>query len=387
MEDPVLEATHNVDTVLPLGANLDLEPDEVSVEVEAHHLRDPDLSYVPYLPRLTGSFRCRYAEQFGERCRLGIGRSKFLSIDGISEAWPSSTASLRSSIVRAMEENGRIYHGYKDGKYVLPTDQEELDRQAFQYQLCQLTFENRLNFAPIYHPHRVLDVGCGIAHGGLFIPEPGEEHPESEVIGVDLSPVQPGFTPPNVHYEIDDLEEEWSFSRKFDYIHSMMMTGAFRDWPNFHRQAFDNLNPGGWLEIQDIDFPMRCDDGTIPPECDLGRWNDLMMEAGRRSGFLLDTCGRAAEMMANAGFIDIVRIPFKWPINQWPRDVRHKTLGLWTEANFSVGLESMTLALFTRFMGWRKEEVWDFSARASAEWRDVRRHGYFDVYVTYGRKP
>lgn len=132
MEDPILESTHSVDTVLPLGANLALEPDEVSVEVEAHHLRDPDLYYVPYLPRLTGSFRCRYAEQLGERCRLGIGRSKLFSSNGIvdsrayasqSEAWPSSTASLRSSIVRAMEENGRIYHGYKDGKYVLPTDQ------------------------------------------------------------------------------------------------------------------------------------------------------------------------------------------------------------------------------------------------------------------------
>lgn len=72
---------------------------------------------------------------------------------------------------------------------------------------------------------------------------------------MDLSPVQPGLcvhqralsgfdtdyisTPPNVHYEIDDLEEEWSFSRNFDYIHSMMMTGAFRDWPNFYRQAFE----------------------------------------------------------------------------------------------------------------------------------------------------
>lgn len=148
-----------------------------------------------------------------------------------------------------------------------------------------------------------------------------------------------------------------------------------------------NLNPGGWFEIQDIDFPMRCDDGTIPPDCDLGRWNQLMMEAGQRSGFLLDTCGRAAEMMTSVGFVDIVRIQFKWPINQWPRDVKHKTLGVWTEANFSVGLESMTLALFTRFMGWRKEEVWDFSANVIAEWRDVRRHGYFDVYVTYGRKP
>ncbi|KAF4918492.1 putative methyltransferase tdiE [Colletotrichum viniferum] len=331
MEDPILESTHSVDTVLPLGANLALEPDEEVSDADMQSNLGSDVD-----------------SALGEAIRSMAFFNRFITVEHSP--------------------------GHGGERPDLPW--EELDRQAFQYQLCQLTFENRLNFAPVYHPHRVLDVGCGI---GMWAIDFGEEHPESEVIGVDLSPVQPGFTPPNVHYEIDDLEEEWSFSRKFDYIHSMMMTGAFRDWPNFHRQAFENLNPGGWLEIQDIDFPMRCDDGTIPPECDLGRWNDLMMEAGRRSGFLLDTCGRAAEMMANAGFIDIVRIPFKWPINQWPRDVRHKTLGLWTEANFSVGLESMTLALFTRFMGWRKEEVWDFSARASAEWRDVRRHGYFDV--------
>ncbi|KAF4778329.1 methyltransferase [Colletotrichum scovillei] len=350
MTERVPDAMHQIDIAFPHGTNVDLEPDEDIDDAEMQSLGGSDVD----------------------------------SALGEPEAWPSSTASLRSSIVRAREENGRIYHGYKDGKYVLPTDQEELDRQAFQYQLCQLTFENRLNFAPVHHPHRVLDVGCGI---GLWAIDFGEAHPEAEVVGVDLSPVQPGFTPPNVHYEIDDLEEEWSFSRKFDYVHCMMMTGAFRDWQNFHQQAFDNLNPGGWFEIQDIDFPMRCDDGTIPPDCDLGRWNELMMEAGQRSGFLLDTCGRAAEMMASVGFVDIVRIQFKWPINQWPRDVKHKTLGVWTEANFSVGLESMTLALFTRFMGWRKEEVWDFSANVIAEWRDVRRHGYFDVYVTYGRKP
>lgn len=35
----------------------------------------------------------------------------------------SSTASLRSSILRNMEENGRKYHGYKEGKYVLPVDE------------------------------------------------------------------------------------------------------------------------------------------------------------------------------------------------------------------------------------------------------------------------
>jgi len=35
----------------------------------------------------------------------------------------SSTASLRSSILKSIEENGRKYHGYKDGKYLLPDDE------------------------------------------------------------------------------------------------------------------------------------------------------------------------------------------------------------------------------------------------------------------------
>ncbi|KAH6691662.1 S-adenosyl-L-methionine-dependent methyltransferase [Plectosphaerella plurivora] len=223
-------------------------------------------------------------------------------------------------------------------------------------------------------------------HQGLWAMDFGEDHPESEVVGVDLSPVQPGYTPPNVHYEIDDLEEEWSFSRHFDYIHSLMMTGAFRDWPNFYRQAFENLNPGGWLEIQDINFPMRCEDNSIPAGSDLVRWNNLMMEAASRSGFSLDSCARAGDMMRAAGFVDIVRIPYKWPINRWPRDARNKEVGEWVEANFVNGLESITLALFTRFLGWTKTDVWDFITRVIDEWRDLRHHGYFDVYVTYGRR-
>lgn len=44
--------------------------------------------------------------------------------------------------------------------------------------------------------------------------------------------------PPNVQFQIDDLEESWTFSFNFDYIHVLMMTGAFRDWPAFYRQAF-----------------------------------------------------------------------------------------------------------------------------------------------------
>jgi hypothetical protein len=147
------------------------------------------------------------------------------------------------------------------------------------------------------------------------------------------------------------------------------------------------MEPGGYLELQDIDFPIRCDDDSLAPDSALGRWSDLLMEAGRRSGFALDTCGRAAEMMRRAGFVDVVRVPFTWPINRWPRDQRLKQLGLWAEENFAEGCEAMSMALFTRNLGWTRDEVVEFSARVRADLADVRKHAYFTLYITYGRKP
>lgn len=296
----------------------------------------------------------------------------------------SSTASLRSSILRSIEENGRKYHGYKDGKYLLPDDEQELDRQIFQYDLCLLTFDHTLSFAPFTKLNRVLDVGCGVGYWALDF---AEMHPEAQVIGVDLSPVQPAYVPPNVQFEIDDLEESWNFSYPFDYIHALMMTGAFRDWPNFYRQAFENLNGSGWVEIQDIHFPLYCDDDTMRPDCAIKRWSDLMVEAGEKSGFNLSACGRAGDMMHEAGFADIVRIPYKWPINEWPREPKWKEVGRRTAINFREGMSAIMMALFTRFMGWTKQQVEEFSAQVDKEWQDTRVHAYFCIWVTYGRKP
>ena len=32
------------------------------------------------------------------------------------------------------------------------------------------------------------------------------------------------------------------------------------------QQAFQKLNPGGWLESQEFDIVLRCDDGTAPAD-------------------------------------------------------------------------------------------------------------------------
>lgn len=45
--------------------------------------------------------------------------------------------------------------------------------------------------------------------------------------------------PPNVEFEIDDLEEPWTFNKKFDFIYARMMTGSFSDWPRFFEQSYE----------------------------------------------------------------------------------------------------------------------------------------------------
>jgi ubiquinone/menaquinone biosynthesis C-methylase UbiE len=95
----------------------------------------------------------------------------------------------------------------KDGKYQYPNDETENDRLDLQHHLFSLTFDGKLFTAPIPKEkrlHRVLDIGTGT---GIWAIDFADEHPETKVLGVDLSPSQPSFTPPNLVFQIDDLEE------------------------------------------------------------------------------------------------------------------------------------------------------------------------------------
>lgn len=59
------------------------------------------------------------------------------------------TQTLRSSLLDSVKENGRSYHKYHDGSYILPEDEQEQMRLDIQHEMFMRTFDRKLILAPI----------------------------------------------------------------------------------------------------------------------------------------------------------------------------------------------------------------------------------------------
>ncbi len=66
--------------------------------------------------------------------------------------------------------------------------------------------------------------------------------------------VGPGMSPSNCHFEIEDADDEWVWSYKFDYVHGRYIVPYLADMPKLMRNIFANLTPGGYLEM--LEAPM-----------------------------------------------------------------------------------------------------------------------------------
>jgi len=185
--------------------------------------------------------------------------------------------------------------------------------------------------------------------------------------------------PPNLTWIVDDLEEPWTYSTKFDFVYTRMLTGSISSWPNFFAQARDNLNPGGWLEMADIVFPVACDDDSLPADSPFRQWSDFMLQASHNLKRPLDSAKSYASQLAEAGFVNVVEKKFKWPQNPWPRDPRFKEMGMWTLENIAGGLQGLSMALFTRGLGWSADELEVFLAGVRKDMRDRKIHVYYEM--------
>ncbi|PWW80887.1 S-adenosyl-L-methionine-dependent methyltransferase [Tuber magnatum] len=279
---------------------------------------------------------------------------------GIGDDLSTYTASLASSVSDYQYENGRRYNGYRRG--------------------------SKLHWAPIDpNPQRILDIGTGTGSWAVDI---ADMYPSAHVIGTDLSPIQSHWVPPNLVYEIDDAESEWTYKRdSFDLVHTRYLTGAFADWPKFIERSFTALKPGGWIECQEIESRILSDDGTLQPDSALAKWNELLREAAETYGRSVVAAARLANWMEDAGYVNVTNRCFKIPNNAWPKNPKMKEVGMYQMANFLDGLQALTMALFTRALRWTPAEVEAYLVEVRKDIKNKNIHSYLNFYVAYGQKP
>jgi hypothetical protein len=214
------------------------------------------------------------------------------------------------------------------------------------------------------------------------------EHPGADIIGVDLSPIQPSFTPTNCKFEIDDITSNWTYPQAhFDLINIRSLYGSIADWPALYAQIYTHLQPGGYLHQLEMSIQFKSDDGSLTPDHILSQWSDIFLEASKRFGKSFYEVWNLSTYVKNQGFENVVEKVYKVPVNGWPADPHMKELGRWNFLHCTQGAEGWGLFLLTKAMGWSVDEAQVFIAKFRNGLKERKVHAYFEVVQFSARKP
>ncbi|ORY68863.1 S-adenosyl-L-methionine-dependent methyltransferase [Pseudomassariella vexata] len=343
------------------------------------HQGPPQAEYIVRGPLTSNSGQSKYTHTGGGR---GVQFENFYIPTELIHRVPSDASVVEPDSV--LGDSGRLYHGYKDGKYFLPNDGLEQDRLDLQYAAIHMILHERLAWAPmLIQPRHVLDIATGT---GIWAIEFAEQNPTAQVIGTDLSAIQPhNSTPPNCVFIKEDSEEEWLFDQKFDYVHLRMVVTCFEDKKRVIKHAFDNLNAGGWIEFQDTESHIHSMDNNLQ-DSPFNIWVKSIVQGAAAMGRDLKVAGKYKEWLLEAGFVDVEEIRFRFPYGTWPDDPRFKKIGAFCRQNMIEGARAIGWKMLTG-RGLTAQEIEQLTENAKAELMDPHKRFYGYFYVVYGRKP
>ncbi|KAH7022217.1 S-adenosyl-L-methionine-dependent methyltransferase [Ilyonectria destructans] len=307
-----------------------------------------------------------------------------------AESLRDSTASITSSILEYRNINGRKYQSSKTTEYWAPTDEKHIQGLDVSHQFTLMLMRDKLFLSPLAKsPQKILDVGTGT---GIWAIDVADEYPSADVLGFDISAVQPSWIPPNCSFQIDDAQLDWTFKEgEFDFIHMRYLYGGIDDWSKLYRQAFRHVKPGAWVENTEIDLETRSENPKVSGDEGhiFKKWRNLFWEAGAKINrtFKIARDNQMEQKMREAGFVDIQHHQWKVPIGGWPRDPKFKQIGLYNGMFIDQSLDGFAVFPIGEILGWTFDEVTVLVNKMRLAIKDPKALPYYNVHTVIGRRP
>ncbi|CAO3694792.1 unnamed protein product [Rhizopus stolonifer] len=188
--------------------------------------------------------------------------SSLYSMDQYTETFSTSSETLKYT-TQGWDDayfstvQNRKYHKVNGSNYLLPCDEEEVDRLHLQHFMIRFAIQGNY-LAPVHDMLRkgskILDVGCG---PGTWSMEIAGEYPKSTVVGIDMTPLFPRENKPTncAFYQCNILNKLPFEDHSFDYIFMRSMNqGIDADrWSFVLEELSRILKPNGWIEWVEAD--------------------------------------------------------------------------------------------------------------------------------------
>ncbi|KAF7542389.1 hypothetical protein G7Z17_g11621 [Cylindrodendrum hubeiense] len=235
---------------------------------------------------------------------------------------------------------------------------------------------------------QILDIGTGT---GIWAINMADEFPSAKVIGTDLSPTQPSWVPPNLEFQIDDAQLDWTFEpESFDFIHIRYLQGSIDDWEKLYGQLYKFLKPGGWFQHIEPDLQMLSDNPEVIVDENhiFTRWAQVFGEVGDKIGRTFDfTNKKMKKLSKDAGFTHVNFENHKIPIGRWPKDKKVKELGTFVALSFSQALDGFVKMPLCEILGWEPAEMQLFGVEMRSALLNATTRATGRVFSVYGQKP
>lgn len=177
---------------------------------------------------------------------------------------------------------------------------------------------------------------------------------------------------------MDDAEDQWNFRSHFDLIHARASVLCWRNYATFVSEAYQALEPGGWLEMQEFNHrPVFY--GETSKRSAIKKYCDLIVQGAQSQGISVTGFSEMKNLMTARGFVNIEEKRFIWPLGTWAKGRHHRNLGILLKQNFLMVVEALALRPLSH-LGWSQEEIQVLLAEVRRELQDNSVDGSAEMY-------